>query len=100
MVLNFETKSDCDKAMKTFNEQSTVLGLQASEIKVKPRLLVKNIPTTFSKEEILAAAIQRNDKLSNLLEEDVSGLKVVTLLKNHNRPDIQSVVFEATIFSK
>jgi hypothetical protein len=96
MVLNFETKSDCDKAMKTFNEQSTVLGLQASEIKVKPRLLVKNIPTTFSKEEILAAAIQRNDKLSNLLEEDVSGLKVVTLLKNHNRPDIQSVVFEAT----
>ena len=95
MVLHFESKTECDKALKTFNEQSTALGLQASEIKVNPRLLVKNIPATFSKEEIFAAISQKIDFLTCQMQEDVPCLRIVTLLKNSNRPDFQSVVFEA-----
>ena len=89
MVLNFDSQTDCDKALKNINDQTNILGLQASEIKVRRRLLVKNLPATFSKEKILATAIQRNENLSNLLKDNVSKIRIGNLPKNHNRPDIQ-----------
>ena len=96
MVLNFDSQTDCDKALKNINDQSFILGLQASEIKLRPRLLAKNIPVIFTKEEILAAASQKLEVLSSSMEDEKPGLRIVTVLKNSNRPDIQSVVFEAT----
>ena len=72
------------------------MSLQASEIKIRPRLLAKNIPVIFTQEEILAAASQKIEVMSSTMEEENPGLRIVTVLKNHNFPVIQSVIFEAT----
>ena len=67
VVLDFETKVDCDNAFKSLNEKSTTLGLQPREIKLRPRLLVRKIPAPLSPDEILNCIIVNNEPLATLL---------------------------------
>ena len=81
VVLDFETKVDCDNPFKSLNEKSTTLGFQPREIKLRPRLLVRKIPAPLSPDEILNCIIVNNEPLATLLAAESSDLKVITTLK-------------------
>jgi hypothetical protein len=81
VVLDFETKVDCDNPFKSLNEKSTTLGFQPREIKLRPRLLVRKIPAPLSPDEIHNCIIVNNEPLATLLAAESSDLKVITTLK-------------------
>ena len=95
LIMEFRSKEEKNKALKTLEVPSAKLGLKMNEVKIVPRLLLKGIPATIKREDILPAIKKLNPVVSDLLAEHVENLKVVTSWNNNDK-STQTVVLEAT----
>ena len=95
LIMEFRSKEEKNKALKTLEVPSAKLGLKMNEVKIVPRLLLKGIPASIKREDILPAIKKSNPVVSDLLTEPVDNLKVVTSWNNSEKTT-QTDLLEAT----
>ena len=95
LIMEFSSKEEKNKAFKTLEEPSTKLGFKMNDIKIVPRLLLKDIPATLTKEEIITAIKNQNSAVGEMLSNSAENIKVITNWTNQSKIT-QTVVLEAT----